>query len=70
MILMLVMGLMRMMNYVYLLPDEQYKHAYGEDEEEEVDAHLAVIGVQFQVAMCIKREIAVWRGQGQTGGTK
>ena len=67
MILMLVMGLMRMMNYVYLLPDE---HAYGEDEEEEADAHLAVIGVQFQVAMCIKREIAVWRGQGQTGGTK
>ena len=70
MILMLVMGLMRMMNYVYLLPDEQYEHAYGEDEEEEADAHLAVIGVQFQVAMCIKREIAVWRGQGQTGGTK
>ena len=55
---------------MYLLPDEQYEHAYGEDEEEEADAHLAVIGVQFQVAMCIKREIAMWRGQGQTGGTK
>ena len=40
------------------------------DEDGDHDDHLAGVGVQFQVAMGIKREIAVWRGQGQTGGTK
>ena len=39
-------------------------------EDGDHDDHLAGVGVQFQVAMGIKREIAVWRGQGQTGGTK
>ena len=45
----------------------------GVDEDDEDgghDDHLAGVGVQFQVAMGIKREIAVWRGQGQTGRTK
>ena len=42
----------------------------GVDEYDDHDDHLAGVGVQFQVAMGIKREIAVWRGQGQTGGTK
>ena len=41
-----------------------------DDEDGDHDDHLAGVGVQFQVAMGIKREIAVWRGQGQTGGTK
>ena len=41
-----------------------------DDDEGDHDDHLAGVGVQFQVAMGIKREIAVWRGQGQTGGTK
>ena len=41
-----------------------------DDEDGDHDDHLAGVGVQFQVAMGIKREIAVWRGQGQTAGTK
>ena len=42
----------------------------GVDEDDDHDDHLAGVGVQLQVAMGIKREIAVWRGQGQTRGTK
>ena len=42
----------------------------GFDEDDDHDDHLAGVGVQLQVAMGIKREIAVWRGQGQTAGTK
>ena len=41
-----------------------------DDEEGDHDDHLAGVGVQFQVALGVKREIAVWRGQGQTRGTK
>ena len=41
-----------------------------DDLDGDHDDHLAGVGVQFQVAMGVKREIAVWRGQGQTGGTK
>ena len=53
--------------------DDDVDGVDGVDEDgdhDEDDDHLAGVGVQFQVAMGIKREIAVWRGQGQTGGTK